>query len=152
MPYVIYNPKERDTASYGSAPATLRLMCEGFRMEFLPYKPSQISDPQWRYYQQKGAAVMGLCLFDVDDGMVENVLNERAERYSGKASKKAVAAPEAAEPAIEEPAPAPAADSVAAKAAAIENWSEFRSFAREYLGTPLPRSRSGIMDALSELD
>jgi len=123
-------------------------------MEFLPFKPQQISDPQWRYYQQKGAVDLGLALFDVDDSMVEEVLQERAAKYEKDPSgasetekpKKAKAKTSDVEPTEA------AAGSVLEKAMGIENWNEFRSFARDYIGSPLPRSRADILEALRELN
>jgi predicted kinase len=125
-------------------------------MEFLPFKPKQISDSQWRYYQHKGAADLGLALFDVDDDMVEEVLHERAAKYAKDPSgasetekpKKAKAKAKTSD--VE---PAKVADgSVLEKANSIENWNEFRSFARDYIGSPLPRSRADILEALRELN
>jgi len=144
MPFVIYNPNNAATKS-----PTLRLTCEGFRMEFVPFKPKQISDSQWRYYQQKGAVDLGLALFDVDDDMVEEVLQERAAKYA----KDPSGASEAKKAKTSDVEPAKVADgSVLEKANSIENWNEFRSFARDYIGSPLPRSRADILEALRELN
>jgi hypothetical protein len=141
MPYVTYDPSK---ASLNSAPSELRFLVEGIRMTFPPYKPLLVSESQWRYLKGKQAPSHGLILFDVNDDVMSDVLEERATKAKGDAEAKG--------PKVEAPAPAPDGATPYEAAEAIKNWSDFRAFAKQHLGPKIPRTRDAIMSALKELD
>ena len=116
MPYVMYDP-DRRTSEGSAAVPILRLVAEGIRMEFAPFKPKQISDQQWRYFSQRKGVEQGLVRFDVEDSLVEDVLKERAAAMKSDSGKS--------EPAVKVPDDV-VEGSLYAEALTIGDWKELK--------------------------
>lgn len=161
MPHVVYDPKQHETPPGASSdwqpPPELRVLAEGIRFTFLPYKAVQITEEQHRFMMQKGAGAAGLSLLSVDDDLVSEILEKRAAGLKPEEAAPApvparVPPPEAEAHALEPAAPIVPL-SLVAQATAIHNFPKLAAFARAALGTKeIPRTREAILTSLAAED
>ena len=170
MPFIMYDPTKVQ-APFSPEPH-LRVLAEGIRFTFLPFKAYQITEPQWRYMTHKGISKAGLVLFEINDDLMSEVMAARAAAAARRAALRGAPAPAPATPAAptaapdapgpvddaggREPDPAPVVSTTSRgerlyqEALGLERFRDLQSFADEHLSV-VPRSRQQILEALRAL-